>query len=103
MLPDDAGRVSASTAMKGDLAAPVGPISPVMRPGMTSIDTPSTACMPSKWRWMSRALSIGSLTGTFSHHPSRLFLDRGRAGKDATLLGHPTLGAEPQEDGGEGG
>src|ERR1700724_4174868 len=97
MLPDDAGRVPASTAMKVDLPAPFGPISPVIRPGMTSIDTPSTACMPSKWRWMSRAPSIGSLTGTFSYHPSRLLLDGGRAGKDATLLGHHTLGAEPQE------
>src|ERR1700686_1212049 len=97
MLPDDAGRVPASTARKVDLPAPFGPISPVMRPGMTSIDPPATACMPSKRRWMSRAPSIGSLTGTFSHHPSRLFLDGGRAGKDATLLGHHTLGAEPQE------
>src|SRR5438309_388014 len=97
MLPADAGRVPASTAMKVDLPAPLGPISPVMRPGMTSIDTPSTACMPSKWRWMSRAPSIGSLTGTFSHHPSRLFLDSWGAGKDATQLGHNTLRAEPQE------
>src|SRR6202035_4134660 len=97
MLPDDAGRVPASTAMKVDLPAPFGPISPVMRPGMTSIDTPSTACMPSKWPWMSRAPSIGSLTGTFSYHPSRLFLDGGRTGKDATLLGHHTPGTEPEE------
>src|SRR5438309_5618138 len=83
--------------MSVDFPAPFGPMSPVMRPGMISIDTPSTACKPSKWRWMSRAPSIGSLTGTFSHHPSRLFLDGGRAGKDATLLGHYTLRAKPQE------
>ena len=48
IVPDDAGRVPASTAMKVDFPAPFGPISPVIRPGMTSIDTPSTACMPSK-------------------------------------------------------
>src|SRR6267143_2743604 len=97
IVPDDAGRVPARTAMNVDFPAPFGPMSPVMRPGMISIDTPSTACMPSKWRWMSRAPSIGSLTGTFSHHPSRLFLDGERAGKDTTLLGHHPLGAEPQE------
>src|ERR1700694_5610279 len=68
-----------------------------MRPGMTSIDTPSTACIPSKWRWMSRAPSIGSLPGTFSHHPSRLVLDGGGAGKASTLRGSHTLGAYRQE------
>src|SRR5436853_3882614 len=97
IVPDDAGSVPARTAMNVDFPAPFGPMSPVMRPGMISIDTPSTACIPSKWRWMSRAASIGSLPGTLSQHPSRLVLDGGRAGKDTTLLGHHTLGAEPQE------
>src|SRR5579864_2570232 len=47
---------------------------------------------------MSRAVSIGSLTGTLSHHPSRFIGDRsGGARKDAPGLGHDALGPEPEE------
>src|ERR1700737_1309474 len=97
MLPDDEGSVPARTASSVDLPAPFGPIRPVIRPGITSIETPSTACMPSKCRWMSRAVRIGSLTGTFSQHPSRFVRGRRRAGKDAPRLGNHSLGPEPQE------
>ncbi len=48
MDPLDAGSVPASTAINVDLPAPLGPMRPVIFPGATSSDTPSTALMPSK-------------------------------------------------------
>src|SRR5579864_7424411 len=98
MLPDEGGSVPARTASNVDLPAPFGPMSPVIRPGITSIETPSTACMPSKCRWMSRAVSIGSLTGTLPHHPSRFIGDWSLgAGKDASGLRDDALRPEPEE------
>src|SRR5438552_10244409 len=41
------------------LPAPFGPISPAMRPGATSKDTPSSATMPPKRTDTSRTLSSG--------------------------------------------
>src|SRR5579864_9614994 len=59
IVPLVEGSVPASSAMNVDLPAPLGPIRPVIFPGGTSSETPSTARMPSKWRCTSRALSIG--------------------------------------------
>src|ERR1700693_758672 len=61
MLPLDAGRVPARTARNVDLPAPLGPIRPVIFPVGTSIETPSTACMPSKCLCTSSATSSEAL------------------------------------------
>src|ERR1700730_18113758 len=53
----EAGSVPASTARNVDLPAPLGPIRPVIFPVATSIETPSTACMPSKCLCTSLATS----------------------------------------------
>src|SRR5471030_1655387 len=67
MVPAEAGRVPASTARNVDLPAPFGPIRPVIFPVGTSMDTPSTACMPSKCLCTSSATSREGLraAGTF--------------------------------------
>src|SRR5690242_16920179 len=84
MRPLLAGSVPASTAMNVDLPAPFGPMRPVILPRGTSSDTPSTARIPSKWRFTSSAASIGcsGIGSTFV---------------DATRLGANALGPEPQE------
>src|SRR5579864_2146548 len=93
MVPALAGRVPASTAMKVDLPAPLGPIRPVIFPSGTSIDTPSTARMPSKWRCTSRATSMAP-----SGRPDTVDLLGIRASLEhAPRLGPHALGPKPQE------
>src|SRR6266849_4359301 len=93
MVPLLAGRVPASTARNVDLPAPLGPIRPVICPWGTSIETPSTACMPSKWRWMSSATSIG-----WSGRPDKLHLHGvWAAGEDSARLRSHAFGPEPEE------
>src|SRR5712692_105443 len=88
-----AGSVPAMTARNVDLPAPLGPISPVICPRGTSIDTPSTACIPSKCRWMSSATSIGpSGRAAKFHH-----LVVGTAFENALRLGPHALRPEPEE------
>src|SRR5690348_14280435 len=84
MRPLLAGSVPASTAMNVDLPAPFGPMRPVILPRGTSSDTPSTARIPSKWRFTSSAASIGC-SGI------------GSAFIDTTRLGANAFGPEPQE------
>src|SRR5436305_7486272 len=87
------GRVPASTARNVDLPAPFGPMRPVICPRGTSSDTPSTACMPSKCRCTSRAVSMGvaaaaAMLGVLSY--------RGALEDPARLRPHP-LRPEPEE------
>src|SRR5690349_22428851 len=79
-----AGSVPASTARNVDLPAPFGPISPVILPRGTSSETPSTARIPSKCRWMSSATSI-ACSGI------------GRTFVDTAWLGAHAFGPEPEE------
>src|SRR6266851_669726 len=93
-VPFVAGIVPASTAMNVDLPAPFGPISPVIWPRGTSSETPSTACMPSKWRCTSVATSIGAASVAVAKHPDpRLETFR----KHLVPLRPHSLGSEPQE------
>src|SRR6202011_741684 len=65
--------------------APLGPMRPVRWPGRTSIETPSTACIPSKWRWTSVASRSGAGSVTTG------------LGEGSPLLRDDALGPEPEE------
>src|SRR5579859_6139560 len=93
IFPLDAGSVPASTARNVDLPAPLGPINPVIRPDRTSMSTPSTACIPSKWRWIPVATSTGWSRGAGIVG----VLPDGRAFEHPPLLGPYTLRPEPEE------
>src|SRR5256885_997367 len=101
IVPLLAGSVPATTAMKVDLPAPLGPIKPVICPRGTSSDTPSTACMPSKWRWTSSATSMGPSTPSGRSRSGRAdtihHLNIGTAFEDSTRLGPDAFRPEPQE------
>src|SRR6266566_5651872 len=99
MAPPVAGRVPARTARNVDLPAPLGPMRPVIWPGGTSIDTPSTACRPSKCRWMSSATSRGRSPTTRTSGCSSIFqvLAYGRALEYVARLRPHPFWAEPQE------
>src|SRR5476651_960427 len=92
MVPSEAGRVPASTARNVDLPAPFGPIRPVIFPVGTSMDTPSTACMPSKCLCTSSATSNAPLAVDTAQ------VLGGRCSFEDTprLRPHP-LGPEPEE------
>src|SRR5450759_733470 len=93
IVPLVAGSVPASTARKVDLPAPFGPIRPVIFPGRTSSDTPSTARIPSKCRWMSVATSMGwsGAAVIVSSFEIRTALE------DPARLGPHAFGPEPEE------
>src|SRR4029077_8100669 len=99
MVPPVAGSVPASTARNFDLPAPLGPIRPVIWPGGTSIDTPSTAWRPSKWRWMSSATSSGGSARTTASGCASIFqvLAYGGTLENVARLRADSFRAEPQE------
>src|SRR3984893_7472955 len=92
-VPSDAGRVPASTARNVDLPAPLGPIRPVIFPVGTSIETPSTACMPSKCLCTAVATSSESLRAAGTAHvlPDRCSLE------DAPRFRPHAFRPEPEE------
>src|SRR5438309_3747566 len=93
IVPLLAGSVPATTAMNVDLPAPFGPIKPVIFPLGTASETPSTACMPSKWRLMSSATSIRWSGCADIFHQLRF----GAAFEDVTGLGPDAFGPEPEK------
>src|SRR5207245_1862530 len=71
---------------------------PVILPAGTSMDTPSTACRPSKWRWMSLAISSGrSATGASAAASTVHVLDHRRALEHTARFGPHSVRPEPQE------
>src|SRR5579872_4420576 len=93
ILPLVDGSVPASTAMKVDLPAPFGPMSPVILPRGISSETPSTARIPSKCRWTSSATSIGRSACSATVQPFRREILR----EHAAWLGPHALRPEPQK------
>src|SRR5207245_2050506 len=98
MVPPDAGSVPASTARNVDFPAPFGPMSPVIFPAGTSIDMPSTARRPSKWRWMSLAVSSGRSAARASATASMVHvLEHWSAVEHMPWLRPHPVGPEPKE------
>src|SRR5712691_5276716 len=98
MVPLLAGSVPASTARNVDFPAPFGPMRPVILPAGTSIDTPSTAWRPSKWRWMSLAISSGRSAAGASAGASMVHvLEHWSAFEHMPWFGTHAVRPEPQE------